>query len=101
MKTFDTAIHNRRLLLTARPRGIPGPDNFSSEVVPARAPSAGEVLLETLYLSIDPAMRSWMSEGSGYQQGIPLGEPMMGGGIARVLESRAPGLVPEIGRAHV
>ena len=36
-------------------------------------------------------MRSWMSEGTGYQQGIPLGEVMRGGGIARVLESRARG----------
>jgi len=56
--------------------------------MPARAPEAGEALLETIYLSIDPAMRSWMREGAGYQQGIPLGEVMRGGGIARVLESR-------------
>ena len=34
-------------------------------------------------------MRSWMSEGTGYQQSIPLGEVMRGGGIARVLKSRA------------
>jgi NADPH-dependent curcumin reductase CurA len=38
-------------------------------------------------------MRSWMSEGSGYQQGIPVGEVMRGGGIARVLESGSEGLV--------
>lgn len=71
--------------------GIPGPANFSADVVSARAPAAGEVLLESLYLSIDPVMRSWMSEGRGYQQGIPLGEVMRGGGIARVLESAAQG----------
>lgn len=85
-------IDNHRLLLTARPTGIPGPSNFSSDCIPARPAGAGEVLLETVYLSIDPAMRSWMSEGSGYQQGIPLGEVMRGGGIARVLESRSEGL---------
>ena len=39
-------------------------------------------------------MRSWMRAGTGYQQGIPLGEVMRGGGIARVLESRAEGFVP-------
>ena len=39
-------------------------------------------------------MRSWMSEGTGYQQGIPLGEVMRGGGIARVLESRAEAFAP-------
>ncbi len=82
---------NRRLLLVARPSGIPGPRNFADDTVPVRAPAAGECLLETIYLSIDPAMRSWMSEGTGYQQSIPLGEPMRGGGVARVLQSRAEG----------
>lgn len=82
---------NRRLLLAARPDGIPGPQHFTADTQPAHAPAAGEVLLETLYLSIDPAMRSWMREGTGYQQSIPLGDVMRGGGIARVLESRADG----------
>jgi len=78
---------NHRLLLTARPTGIPGPECFTPDAVPARAPGADEVLLETVCLSVDPAMRSWMAEGTGYQQGIPLGEVMRGGGIARVLAS--------------
>jgi NADPH-dependent curcumin reductase CurA len=85
---------NRRLLLASRPAEIPGPHNFKAHALPTRTPAAGEALLETIYLSIDPAMRSWMREGAGYQQGIPLGEVMRGGGIARVLESRAEGLVP-------
>ena len=85
---------NHRLLLTTRPAGIPGPANFTTDTVPARAPGPGEALLETRYLSIDPAMCSWMSEGTGYQQGIPLGEMMRGGGIARVVESRAEGFAP-------
>jgi NADPH-dependent curcumin reductase CurA len=85
---------NHRLLLAARPAGIPGPANFTADALPARAPVPGEVLLETRYLSIDPAMRSWMSEGAGYQQGIPLGEVMRGGGIGSVLESRAEGFGP-------
>jgi NADPH-dependent curcumin reductase CurA len=84
---------NHRLLLKSRPAGIPGPHDFEADAVAARAPAAGEALLETIYLSVDPAMRSWMSEGTGYQQGIPLGEVMRGGGIARVLESRAEGFV--------
>jgi len=85
---------NHRLLLTARPTGIPGPANFATDEVTVREPAAGEVLLETIYLSVDPAMRSWMSEGSGYQQNIALGEVMRGGGIARVLASRAEGYTP-------
>ncbi len=85
---------NHRLLLAARPTGIPGPENFTADAVPARTPGAGEVLLETLYLSIDPAMRSWMNESAAYNQRISLGEVMRGGGIARVLESRAENFVP-------
>ena len=86
--------NNHRLLLTSRPAGIPGPANFTADTQPVRTPGAGEVLLQTVYLSIDPAMRSWMSAGTGYQQGIPLGEVMRGGGIATVLESRADGFQP-------
>lgn len=86
-------LTNHRLLLAARPLGIPGPANFTADSEPARAPGPGEVLLETIYLSVDPAMRSWMSEGTTYQQGIALGEVMRGGGIARVLDSRAKGFV--------
>jgi len=85
---------NHRLLLSARPTAIPGPQHFTADSQPARAPGPGEALLQTVYLSVDPAMRSWMREGTGYQQNIALGEVMRGGGIARVLQSNAEGLVP-------
>ena len=85
---------NHRLLLAARPTGIPGPENFAADTVPARAPDAGEVLMETTYLSIDPAMRSWMSEKPLQNKNISLGEVMRGGGIARVIASRAAGIEP-------
>jgi len=76
---------NHRILLHARPTGIPTPDNFIADSVPVRAPAADEVLLETIFLSIDPAMRSWMIDA------VTLGEVMRSGGIARVLESRSGG----------
>ncbi|MBM3344040.1 MAG: NADP-dependent oxidoreductase [Betaproteobacteria bacterium] len=85
---------NHRLLLAARPNGIPGPENFTTDAQPARSPADGEVLLQTLYLSVDPAMHSWMSVGNGYNQRITIGDVMQGGGIARVLESRAEGYLP-------
>ena len=74
---------NHRILLRARPRGIPRPDDFVADTAPVRAPEPDEVLLETIYLSIDPAMRSWMNEA------VPLGAVMRGGGIARVVQSRS------------
>jgi NADPH-dependent curcumin reductase len=80
---------NHRIRLHARPRGIPEPSNFVADTIPVRPPAADEVLLETICLSIDPAMRSWMSDDSGAHSSVPLGEVMRGGGIARVLQSRS------------
>ena len=85
---------NHRLLLTARPTGIPGPEHFTAETVPVRVPDAGEMSAETVYISIDPAMRSWITEGTGYARPVPIGDVMRAGGIARVLESRADGFAP-------
>jgi NADPH-dependent curcumin reductase CurA len=85
---------NHRILLRARPTGIPTPDNFSADNVPVCAPAADEVLLETIFLSIDPAMRSWMNEGPNHQPAVALGAVMRGGGIARVLESRSAAFRP-------
>jgi len=85
---------NHRILLRGRPTGIPTPDLFAADTAPVRPPGADEVLLETMYLSIDPAMRSWMTENPGYQKPVALGEVMRAGGIARVLESRSPRYQP-------
>ena len=79
---------NHRIRLRERPTGIPRPGDFTADTVPVRPPAADEVLLETMYLSIDPAMRSWMHEA------VPLGAVMRGGGIARVLASRADAFRP-------
>jgi NADPH-dependent curcumin reductase CurA len=85
---------NRRVTLAARPDGIPGPANFAEDTQPIRPPVEGEMLVETLYLSIDPAMRSWIGEGPTYTRRIEIGDPMRAGGVARVLESRAAGFQP-------
>src|ERR1700678_1427648 len=44
---------NHRLLLTARPTGIPGPEHFTADDVPIRTPEPGEMAAETVYISID------------------------------------------------
>lgn len=80
---------NHRILLHARPSSIPEAANFVADSVPIRPPDGGEVVLQTLLLSVDPAMRSWMQENAGAHSSVPLGAVMRGGGIARVLESRS------------
>jgi hypothetical protein len=49
------------------------------------------VLLENLYLSIDPAIRGWMSDGKSYLPPIGIGEPVRSGTLSRIVETRAKG----------
>src|SRR3546814_12317038 len=53
---------NRRIVLASHPRGMPTPDNFRLEDAGMPVPSDGQVLLHTLYLSLDPYMRNLMNE---------------------------------------
>ena len=80
---------NRRITLKARPTGIPGPEHFTQDSLLARPLEAGELLVETMYISIDPAMRSWISDTSGYARGVAIGDVMRAGGIGRVLQTTA------------
>jgi NADPH-dependent curcumin reductase len=83
-------LNNHRVLLTARPTALPGPEHFALDKQAARVPAPGELLLATRYLSIDPAMRVWMEEDPGYVAPIALGDPMRAGGVAEVIESHDP-----------
>lgn len=84
----DTRI-NRRIALAAHPQGVPTATDFRIEARPAPTPADGQVLLRTLYLSLDPYMRNLMDKvGPGYAPPVPLGEVMVGGTVSRVVESR-------------
>jgi NADPH-dependent curcumin reductase CurA len=83
---------NRRILLAARPHGMPTAQEFRVVTEPVPAPGAGEVLLRTLYLSLDPYMRNLMDEvGPGYAPRVELGAPMVGATVSRVVASRMSG----------
>jgi len=84
-------MQNHRITLQARPVGIPGPEHFSQETGPVPALGPGELLVETMYISIDPAMRSWISGTSGYARPVAIGAVMRAGGVGRVLSSKAEG----------
>lgn len=80
---------NRRIVLAARPRGLPTARDFRLDHAPIPTPGEGQVLLRTLYLSLDPYMRNLMDEaGTRYAPGLALGQPMMGGTVSRVVASR-------------
>lgn len=54
-------------------------------------PGDGEVLLKNLYLSIDPAIRGWMSDAKSYLPPIQIGEPIRSGTLSQIVESNAEG----------
>jgi NADPH-dependent curcumin reductase CurA len=78
---------NRKILLASRPKGMPDESNFS--MTQDRMPNIkdGEVLIKTLYLSVDPYMRGRMSDAKSYAQPYKVGEPFVGGIVGKVVES--------------
>jgi NADPH-dependent curcumin reductase CurA len=83
----ETAVINRRILLARRPDGAPVPEDFRTVEEPPPVPKAGEVLLRTLYLSLDPYMRGRMSDAPSYAEPVALGAVMCGQTVSRVVQS--------------
>ena len=79
---------NHQFRLAARPVGLPKPSDWSLTEEPAPEPGDGEFLVKTLYISLDPAMRGWMSDVRSYIAPVGIGEVMRAGAIGRVLASR-------------
>jgi NADPH-dependent curcumin reductase CurA len=79
---------NTQCRLAARPVGLAKPTDwtFTDQAVPN--PADGEFLVRVEYLSIDPAMRTWMNAGRSYVPPVEIGAVMRAAGIARVVESR-------------
>lgn len=87
--TKDT-LRQRRWVLASRPHGEPVADNFRFEEGSVPDVAEGEVLLRTIYLSLDPYMRGRMSDAPSYSPPVELGTVMVGGTVSRVEQSRHP-----------
>ena len=86
----QTHEHNRQIVLASRPTGAPTAATFRMEQGSKPVPGAGEVLLRTVFLSLDPYMRGRMNDGPSYVPPIGLGEVMGGGTVSRVIASANP-----------
>ena len=82
---------NTRVLFVKRPVGWVDPSCFAVEACDEPACGPGDVLVEAIWLSLDPYLRGRMNEGPSYAPGFALGTPMVSRVVARVLESRRPG----------
>jgi len=90
LNEMDTTLTNQQVRLAARPVGMVKTSDWHFVNEPIREIAAGEILVKTLYLSLDPAMRGWMNEGKSYIRPVAIGEVMRAGGIGKVIASKSP-----------
>ena len=89
---MSTLAHlaNHQIRLKARPNGLPTRDGWDFTTEAVTEPADGGVLVKTLAISLDPAMRGWMNEGKSYIAPVAIGEVMRAGGIGEVIASKNP-----------
>ena len=81
---------NQQYRLAARPVGTPKDSDWQFTEEAVRELQDGEILVQTLFISLDPAMRGWMNEGKSYIRPVGIGEVMRAGGVGKVLASKSP-----------
>tara|TARA_Y100000588_G_scaffold329523_1_gene365811 strand:+ start:2528 stop:3559 length:1032 start_codon:yes stop_codon:yes gene_type:complete len=79
-----TQQDNRRIVLASRPIGAPTQDNFRLETVAAPTINDGEMLLRSVYLSLDPYMRGRMNDAKSYADPVAIDEVMVGATVCQV-----------------
>jgi NADPH-dependent curcumin reductase CurA len=83
--------HARAWTLKQRPQGMPTQADFELKELPLAPLQEGEVRVRNAWLSVDPYMRGRMNDVKSYVPPFALGEPMDGGAVGRVIESRTEG----------
>ncbi|BFM18059.1 NADP-dependent oxidoreductase [Maricurvus nonylphenolicus] len=85
---MSSTIKNRSIVLAVRPTGVPGNDCWSEVSGPVQGVAEGEVMVRVIYVSIDPAMRGWITDQASYLSPVAIGGTMRALGIGQVVESR-------------
>jgi len=84
------ALTNHKFLLAARPVGMPKRSDWTFTEEPVGEPQDGELLVQVLYISLDPAMRMWINDFRSYLPPVGIGEVMRALGVGIVTASRNP-----------
>ena len=87
----QTDSTNRQWLLSERPKGEPTDNTLRLKEGPIPQAGAGQMLLRTVFLSLDPYMRGRMSDAASYATPVEIGAVMVGGTVARVVQSNLDG----------
>ncbi|WP_028548019.1 NADP-dependent oxidoreductase [Paenibacillus sp. UNC451MF] len=80
---------NQMILLKNRPQGWPDKDTFELKEAPVGNPQEGQVVVRSIYLSVDPYMRGRMNDTKSYVEPYKLGEAISGGVVGEIVESRS------------
>jgi NADPH:quinone reductase len=81
---------NQRIVLAAKPQGMPRESDFALRRGPVPQPRAGEVLVRGLWLSVDPYMRGLIAGVYPHLKPIEVGDTMRGAAVGRVVQSNDP-----------
>jgi NADPH-dependent curcumin reductase CurA len=87
----QSSTQNRKFVLAERPKGEPNDNTLRLETESLPSPGKGQMLLRNEYLSLDPYMRGRMSDAPSYSAPVAIGEVMVGGTVAQVIDSDVPG----------
>jgi NADPH-dependent curcumin reductase CurA len=87
-------LKNRAVTLAARPVGFPQPSDFRLDDRDVGEPGPGDVLLRTLWVSVDPYQRGRMSEARSYARSLELGDVITAQAVGEVVESNDPRFEP-------
>ncbi len=83
-------LTNRQITLESRPVGMPRETDFRLVETPVPPPDAGELMVQSLYISVDPYMRGRISDAKSYAAPVEIGGVMVGGVVGKVIESQNP-----------
>lgn len=82
------AIKSQQIVLASRPEGVPQKDNFKVTTTELSSITDGEFLVKNEWMSVDPYMRGRMKVGDSYVPAFKIGEPLEGGCIGKVVETK-------------
>lgn len=86
---MSSKFTNQQYRLAARPMGMPKTSDWSFTTEDVREITDGEIVVQIIYISLDPAMRGWMNEGKSYIRPVAIDEVMRAGGIGKVVASKS------------
>ncbi|WP_160031645.1 NADP-dependent oxidoreductase [Paenibacillus sp. An7] len=86
---MNQTTKNKQVLLIKRPEGLPTPSDFEFKDVEVEQPQEGQVVVKTLYLSVDPYMRGRMNDSKSYVPPYQLNEVIKGGAVGEIVESKS------------